>query len=89
MQKERKQETPKKRFVFFDYDYKNESTQKNWVEKGIKVAGEFKNLFKTEAIQNHSAMNETKAAFAGRTIRSLKIYITFSWKSIDTSTITK
>ena len=40
----------------------------NWVDKGT----EFKKLCKTEEIQVHSTMSETKAAFAERTMRSLK-----------------
>ena len=44
----------------------------NWVDKGTEFAGEFKKLCKAERIQIHSTMSETKAAFAERTIRSLK-----------------
>ena len=43
-----------------------------WVEKGTEIAGEFEKLCKVEAIQIYSTMSETKAAFAERTIRSLK-----------------
>ena len=43
-----------------------------WVDKGTNFAGEFKKLSKAEGIQVYSTMNETKAAFAERTIRSLK-----------------
>ena len=46
--------------------------QKSWVDKGTELAGEFKKLFKAEGIQIYSMMSETKAAFAERTIRSLK-----------------
>ena len=42
------------------------------VDKGTEFAGECKNLCKTEGIQTYSSMSETKAAFAERTIRSLK-----------------
>ena len=56
----------------FDYDYKKESAQKIWVDKGIEFAGEFKKLCKAEGIQRYSTMSETKAAFAERTVRSLK-----------------
>ena len=46
--------------------------EKNWVGKGTEFAGEFKNLCKAEGIQIYSTMSETKAAFAERTILSLK-----------------
>ena len=42
------------------------------VDKGTDSAGEFKKLGKAEGIQSYSTRNETKAAFAERTIRSLK-----------------
>ena len=58
--------------MHFDYDYKKESTQKSWVDKGTEIAGEFKKLCKAEGIQIYSTMSETKAAFAERTIGSLK-----------------
>ena len=52
-------------------------TKKNWpnkigVDKEKEFAGEFKKLCKAERIQLHSTMSETKAAFAERTMRSLK-----------------
>ena len=43
-----------------------------WVDKGSEFAGEFKKLCKAEGIQIYSTLSETKAAFAERTIRSLK-----------------
>ena len=43
-----------------------------WVDMGTEFAGEFKKLCKAEGIQIYSTMSETKAAFAERTIRSLK-----------------
>ena len=46
--------------------------KKNWVDKGTEFAAEFKKLCKAEGIQIYSTMSETKAAFAERTIRSLK-----------------
>ena len=46
--------------------------KKTWVDKETKFAAEFKKLCKAEGIQNYSTMSETKAAFAERTIRSLK-----------------
>ena len=50
---------------------KNRPT-KIWVDKGTEFAGEFKKLCKAEGIFIYSTMSETKAAFAERTIRSLK-----------------
>ena len=46
--------------------------KKNWVDKGTEFAGEFKKLCKAEGLQIYSTMSETKAAFAERTILSLK-----------------
>ena len=43
-----------------------------WFEKATEFAGEFKEFSKAEGIQNYCTMSETKAAFAERTIRSLK-----------------
>ena len=43
-----------------------------WVDKGTNLAGEFKKLSKAEGIQIFSKTCESKAAFAERTIRSLK-----------------
>ena len=58
-------------FSILDYDYKEESSQKNWFDKGTEFAGECKNLCKAEGIQIYSTTSETKAAFAERTIRTL------------------
>ena len=46
--------------------------KKTLVDKGTEFAGEFEKLCKAEGIQIYSTMSETKAAFAERTIRSLK-----------------
>ena len=46
--------------------------KKNWVDQGTDFAGEFKKLCSAEGIETNSTMSETKAAFAERTIRSLK-----------------
>ena len=45
---------------------------KTWVDKGTEIAGEFKKLCKAEGIKIYSTMSETKAAFAERTVQSLK-----------------
>ena len=51
----------------------NKNRPKNfWVDKGTDFAGEFKKLCKAKGIQTYSTMSETKAAFAKRTIGSLK-----------------
>ena len=50
-------------------------TKKNrpiWVDKGTEFAGAFKVFCAAEGIQVYSTKSETKAAFAERTIRSLK-----------------
>ena len=51
---------------------KNNRPKKIWVDKGTEFAGEYKNLGKAEGVQIYSTMSEIKAAFAERTIRSLK-----------------
>ena len=43
-----------------------------WVDKGTEVAGAFKKFCTAEGIQVYSIMTDTKAAFAERTIPSLK-----------------
>ena len=58
--------------AFFSMITKKNRPKKIWVDKGTEFAGEFKKLCKAEGIQIYSTMSETKAAFAERTIRSLK-----------------
>ena len=51
---------------------KRNRPKKIWVDKGTEFAGAFKKFCTAERIQVYSTMGETKAAFAERTIRSLK-----------------
>ena len=51
---------------------KRNRPKQNWADKGTKFARTFKNFCTAEGIQVYSTMSETKAAFAERTIRSLK-----------------
>ena len=51
---------------------KRNGPKKAWVDKGTEFAGEFRKFCTAEGIQVDSTMSETKAAFAERTIRSLK-----------------
>ena len=46
--------------------------KKFWVDEETEFAGAFKKFCAAEGIQVYSTMSETKAAFAERTIRSLK-----------------
>ena len=46
--------------------------KKIWVDKITEVAGAFKKFCAAEGIQFYSTMSEIRAAFAERTIRSLK-----------------
>ena len=46
--------------------------KKVWVDKRTELAGEFAKRCKAEEIQIYTTTSETKAAFAERTIRSLK-----------------
>ena len=52
---------------------KKNRPKKIWVDKGTEFAEAFKKFCAAEGIQIYSTMSETKAAFAERTIRSLKI----------------
>ena len=51
---------------------KRNRPKKIWVDKGTEFAGACKKFCAAEGIQVYSTMSETKAAFAERTIRSLK-----------------
>ena len=51
---------------------KKNRPEKICVNKGTEFAGEFEKLSKAEGKQIYFTMSETKAAFAERTIRSLK-----------------
>ena len=51
---------------------KKNRPKKVWSDNGTEFDGEFEELCQAERIQIYSTMSETKAAFAGRTIRSLK-----------------
>ena len=51
---------------------KKNRPKKIWVDKGTEFRGAFKKLCAAEGIQVYSTRSETKAAFAERTIRSLK-----------------
>ena len=51
---------------------KKNHPKKMWVDKGTEFAGDFIKLCKSKGIQTYSTMSATKAAFAERTIRSLK-----------------
>ena len=46
--------------------------KKIWVDKGTEFAGALKKFCTAEGIQVYSTMSDTKAAFAERTIRSIK-----------------
>ena len=58
--------------AFLSMITKKNRPKKIWVDKGTEFAGAFEKLSKAEGMQNYSTMSETKAAFAERTIRSLK-----------------
>ena len=51
---------------------KRNRPKKIWVDKGTEFAGALKKFCGAEGIKVYSTMSETKAAFAERTIRSLK-----------------
>ena len=49
--------------------------KKIWVDKGTGFSGAFKKFCAAEGIQVYSTMSETKAAFAERSVRSLKNFL--------------
>ena len=51
---------------------KSNRPKKIWVDKGTEFAGAFTQVCAAEGIQVYSTMSDTKAAFAERTLRSLK-----------------
>ena len=51
---------------------KRNRPEKIWVDRGTEFAGEFKKFCAGADIEIYSTMNETKAAFAERTIKFLK-----------------
>ena len=51
---------------------KKNQPAKLWVDKGTEFTGEFNKLCKAEGIQIYSTLNDTKAAFVERTMRSVK-----------------
>ena len=51
---------------------KKNRPKKIWVDQGTEFSGEFKKFCSPKGIKIYSAMSDTKAAFAERTIRSLK-----------------
>ena len=57
---------------FFKYYYKKELTRKNFGQKASVFAAEFILVCRAEGLKFYLTKNETVAAFAERTIRSLK-----------------
>ena len=51
---------------------KRNRPEKVWFDKGTEFAGAYKKFCAAEGLEVYSTMSETKAAFAKRTIRSLK-----------------
>ena len=56
----------------FENDYQKNGPKKIWVDQWTEFAGEFKKFCSSEGVEIYSTMSENKAAFAERTIRSLK-----------------
>ena len=73
MQKEWKQKVPKNGFLQFWLGLqKKNQPKKIWVDKGTEFAEEFKRLCRAEGMRINPTMSETKAAFAERSMWSLK-----------------
>ena len=64
---------------------KRNRPKKIWVDRGTELGGMFKKFCTAEGIQVYSTRSEAKAAFAERTLRSLRKFFTFTWKITDTS----
>ena len=64
--------------------------KKIWVDKETEFAGAFKKFYGADEIQVYSTLSETKAAFAERTIRSMKNiicrYMEVFWLQMYTQT---
>ena len=58
--------------AFLSMIRKKNRPKKFWVDKETELAAEFEKLCKAEGIQFYSTMSKTKAAFAERTILTLK-----------------
>ena len=54
---------------------KKNRPKKIWVDQATQFSGEFDKFCSAEGREIYSTMSETKAAFAERTIRSLKIIL--------------
>ena len=67
---------------------KKNRPRKIWVDKGTEFAGALIKFCAADGIQVYSTMSETKAAFAERTLRSLKNILHVTWKILDTSIYT-
>ena len=74
MQKEWRQKTRRKQSSHYQKWLPKRIVQRNigYIYLETEFAGEFKNFCCAEEIEYYSIMSETKAAFAERTIRSLK-----------------
>ena len=76
--------------TFWAFSYiitKKNDSRKYWVHKGTEFAGKFKKVCSGEGIQISSTMTETKPAFTERTIKTLKMFFTVTWKIMDTITL--
>ena len=89
MLKEGKQKILKKLWKPFHPLLQKGIDQKKFlVDIGTECARVFKKYSTAKGIQVYSTMSETKAAFAERTIRSLKSILTVTWKILGTSIYT-
>ena len=75
MQKEWKQNIPRKGLMQFWLWLDKRIVSKKYGLTRKQNLLECKNLFKAEGIQIYSTMSETKAGYAERTIRSLKVLL--------------
>ena len=63
---------------------KKNRPKKIWVDQGTEFAREFRKFCSAEGREIYSTMSETKAAFAERTIRSLKSFCIAIWRIMGT-----
>ena len=59
---------------------KKNRPKKFWVDQGTEIAREFRKFCSAEGREIYTTMSETKAAFAERTIRSLKSFCIAIWR---------
>ena len=66
--------------TFSTMNTKENNPETNWVDKRTEFAGELQKVCDAQGLQIYPTMSESKAAFAARTIRFLKLFFRVTWK---------